>query len=326
MFLPGRFGLLAHLTLFRPFLAPDDGTGAGDPPPGDTSPAAPSGADAAPAAKWYEAEGFPEAARTMLTAKGFAVDDPADAARRLTEAYANAEKRLGKPADQLLDRPAKDQPITDWMRANADLFGIPEAPEKYDIKPPKDWPKDAAWDAEGEAALRQAAHQLGMTNDQASTMAQLYATKVLALQQAAAADLSRANDEMLTELRSQWGDKAEDKMTRAAQAASVLAERAGVDAQAIEAMASALSPKIGDAGTIRLFAALSDMMGDDTVVTPGGGSSMGLSMGAAEAKAALAEFDKPGGDYAKAVAARDRPTLERLKPQREALIRAAAGS
>lgn len=132
-----RNALFSALHPVRQF-RPEDGTGAA---------AAVADPLAAPAettstAKWYEDQRFNEAHRTALTAKGLTTDDPLEAMTKVLDMQINAERKLGQPADQLLARPKKDQDVAAWMRENAALFGIPEAPDKYEVKPPESWPKE----------------------------------------------------------------------------------------------------------------------------------------------------------------------------------------
>lgn len=273
-------------------------------------------------AKWWEGEKFKEH-RDLLEAKGLTLDDKDDVIARLAKSERAAQVKLGKPADQLLTKPGKDESVTDWMKTNADIFGIPESADKYDIKKPEAWPKDAKWDEGLEGKVRELGLEKGMSNDAVNAMVGLYAENIMALDKGSADDLAKANSEMMADLQKDWGQQTEAKLTLASQAASVIAEKAGLDQTAMQNLAESLKPKIGDAGTMRIFAAIGEMMGDDQMVMGNGGTS--LSTTPAEARAELSKMQSPGGEYYEATSKRDTATIDRLKPQIERLTRIAAG-
>ncbi|UWR31340.1 hypothetical protein K3758_07505 [Sulfitobacter sp. W002] len=271
--------------------------------------------------KWWEGDKFKDH-RDMLEATGLTVDDPLDAVIKLAKMEKSAQTKLGKPADQLLTKPGKDESVTDWMKSNADIFGIPESADKYDIKKPEAWPKDAKWDEGLEGKVRELGLAKGMSNDAVNAMVGLYAENIMALDKGSADDLAKANSEMMADLQKDWGQQTEAKLTLASQAASVIAEKAGLDQTAMQNLAESLKPKIGDAGTMRIFAAIGEMMGDDQMVMGNGGTS--LSTTPAEARAELSKMQSPGGEYFEATSKRDTATIARLKPQIERLTKIAA--
>lgn len=294
------------------------------------------GAQAAPGAggegstKWWEdGKRFDEGTRTMLTAKGLTMEDPADAMAKLAGLYTNAEKRLGKPADQIMDKPGKDQSVTDWMRANGEMFGIPEAAEKYELKRPDSWPKEQTWDDAAEGKLRTKAHELGLSSAQAQGMVDLYAETVMGLQSSAGQDIEQAQAKLRTELQKDWGDQTPMRVARAQQAWQAAAEAAGLDADASLNAAAALSEKAGDPNVLRIFDALGEMMGEDVLTRIPGGGGGGMGMSPAEARAELAAMQRPDSDYAKAVAAkrqgRTPADWQQLNERRAFLTKLAAG-
>lgn len=280
-----------------------------------------AGGDAAPV-RWWEGDKFKDY-RPMLEAKGLTLEDQGDVIAKLAKSEMAAQAKLGKPADQLLSKPGKDESITDWMKANAEMFGIPEAADKYEISKPESWPKDAKWDDSLEAKVREIGHAQGMSNSAVKAMVDLYAGTVLDMDRNAQTTLESANAAMMADLQKDWGDQTQAKLTLAAQGASVVAEKAGLDATAMENLAATLQPKIGDAGTMRIFAAIGEMLGDDMIVQGGGGGGS-LGTTPAEARAELARLKGAGGEYYEAVSKRDKATLDRLKPTIERLTKIAA--
>lgn len=238
--------------------------------------------------------------------------------------HRHAVQRLGKDPGALLDRPAKDQPLTEWMKANREVFGLPEAADGYKIEQPKDWPKDAGWDKDFEAQARAFAFDQGLPPAAVQGMVNLYAAKVRELNGKADTDLAAANDAMRSELTRDWGGQADARMLRAGQAAQVIAEKAGMTADQVADVAKSLSAKAGDANVIRMFDAIAGMMGDDKMLGAGGGGG-GFGTSPAEARQQLAQMQAPGGAYYEAVSSGNTSKIAELKPQIERLTKIAAG-
>lgn len=290
--------------------AGDPPAGAGDPPP-----------DQAPAAKWWEGEKLSDEQRSQITALGLTVEDPVEAVARLADMERSAKQKLGAGVDKFLQKPAEGQDVAEWLRQNGKMFGIPESAEGYEIGAPEGWPKDAPWDTEMEAAARELGHKHGISGAAMKDIVALYAGKVGALMGDADDKLAAANAEMQADLQRDWGAQYGAKVALAKQAVSVVGEKAGLDADGIAAIAGTLKPKIGDAGTVKLFAAIGEMMGEDALVS--GGSDLGTTP--ADARARLVAMRAEGGEYYQAVAKNDKAALKRLTPEIQRLEKIAAG-
>lgn len=279
---------------------------------------------AAPAPKWWEGDTFTADQRTALTAKGLTLDDPLSVIPKLVDMQINAEKRLGAGPDQLLQKPKKGEDVAAWMKANAGIFGIPEAPDKYEVKRPEGWPKDAKWDDALETEARKIAHEEGLSGRALQRFINSYAGAVGKLQADAATELQAAQGAMMADLEKDWGAQTQARVAMAQQAASVLAEKAGLDQEGLLSLSQALKPKIGDAGIIRIFAAVGEMMANDTAVGLGKGAAS-LGQTPAQARAELAALRAPGGEYYEATIKSDRRALAGLKERMERLSKLAAG-
>lgn len=273
-------------------------------------------------AKWWEGDAFSAEERSWLEARGLAEEDPSKILPKLVKGHRNAEQRLGRPADQILDRPKEGQNIIDWQRENAELFGLPKTLEDVKIERPKDMAEGIAWDAELETQAREKAFELGLSSAQLQGMTELYAGRVQAMLQKADSEAQAANDRMMAGLKTEWGAEMDAKVARARQAASVVAEAAGIDTAGIEAVSQALSTKTGDAATIKLFAALGDMLAEDKMVGAGGGR---IGMTPAEARQRAAAMRAPEGEFGKAAAANNQREIQRLLPELTRLDKIAAG-
>jgi len=320
---------LARFAPFRNTADPGAGGGAGNPPAGGagTPPPVdpPAGAGDPPAAKWWEGEKLSDVQRQHLTAKGLTVDDPTDAIARLTDMHRNAEQRLGVSADQLMTRPKEGQAVAEWMRENAKVFGLPDTADAYDTSEAlTNLPKDVKLDAALEARAKQIAHEEGLPPSALNKFVGMYAEHVTRLVADADTQLATANAEMMTALQRDWGRETPAKLAQARQAAQVIATKAGLDQDALQDLSGALSEKTGNANAIKLFAALGDMLGDDTMIGAGAGAqTMGTTP--AEARAELASMTSPEGAYYKAVQSNNRTEISRLQQQMERLTKIAAG-
>ena len=272
--------------------------------------------------KWHEDPRWNEH-RGWLTTKGGLVDDPLEALDKAVRAGAGAEKFLGRGADALMTKPGQGQSLPDWMRANAAIFGLPDAPEKYDIAKPE-LAGGVEWDETLEAEARKIAHENGIAPAALQAMVGLYAKHLGDKVTGINAQLATAKQDMMAQLERDWGAQTPGKVAQAKLAAQSLMAQAGLDADGQREVLSVLAEKTGDAGVMRLFATLAGMMGEDTLAGGGAGGGGGGSTTPAEAYARLAAMDAPDGPYGKAYAANNRAEMARLEPERQALMRLAA--
>jgi hypothetical protein len=326
--------------LWRPARVAFEGEGAGagagagaggggeDTQPGggaDTQPGG-GGADTQPGGgtgtKWWEGSDYTAEERAWLEARGLADEDATKILPKLVKGHRNAEQRLGRPADHILDRPKDGQKVTDWMRENAELFGLPKSAEEVKIEKPKDLKEGIAWDAELETQAKKTAFELGLSNAQLQGMTELYAKRVEAMDNKAETDAAEANERLMSKLQTDWGAETDAKIARARQAVGVVAQAAGLDPAGIEAVSQVLSAKTGDAATIRLFAALGDMIAEDKMVGGGGGP---IGMTPADARAKAAQMRQPGGAFFEASQKGDQRKIAELMPELTRLDRIAAG-
>lgn len=303
------------------------GAGAGgNDPAAAAAAAAAAGAGGAGGAKWWEnGSTFSAEEQQWLAARGLTVDDPAEVLPKLVKGHRAAEQRIGRGLDSILDKPKEGQALTDWMREQKDLFGLPEAPDGYKIERPKDLADSIAWDDAFEGIARQKAYDLGLTPSQMQGMTEIYAGQVKTMLEKADAEVATARSEMMTALQKDWGDQTDAKIARARQAAGVVAEAAGLDSAAIEGISQLLTQKAGgDASTIRLFAAIGEAMAEDKALGLNKGGSLGMTPSEARQKAA--QMRSPGGAFYEASSAGKSAEVQRLLPELTRLDKIAAGS
>jgi hypothetical protein len=317
--------------LFRPFAAPEDGGAA----PADTTPAAgdaPAAASAAPnpapdpapaaAAKWFEAPDLAPDERKWLESKGLTgIEDPAVAAGKLAKFYREAEKMIGDK--NVIKGPAQDQSISDWMKANAKTFGVADSVDGYKVDKPADWPKDLPWNDELDAKAQALAFERGVPVDLHKAYIGLVADYMKGSAETIDREIETARSEMMSELQKDWGRQTEAKLTQAKQAVSHFAGEAGLGQEAIESLMTTMKEKVGDAATMKLFAAIGASMGEDRGVAVGKGAALGLTP--SEARAQMAGMSQPGGELYEATRAQDRTRIAAANAKVEQLARIVAG-
>ena len=321
-------GLLATPMILR--MAEGEGSAGGADPVADPAPAA--AADPAPAAvadpaptpaPWYKASNYTAEEQQWLAAKGLAVDDKDEIMPKLVRGHRNAEQHIGKKLENIMDKPAEGQSHAEWARANAAALGLPDKEDGYVSEPPDFWPKDMPWDTDLDAKARKVAFDAGVSPEAHKAYVALFAEKMKALDEASSLELGDAEAKMMADLQKDFGAQTDAKITQARQAAQMVAEKAGLDAEGIERIGKLLAKDTGNAQVIRFMAAIGEMAGEDNMVQPHGGGS--LTMTPADARAELARFESPEGEYGKAFAKGDNAAIAKLKPRREQLSKIATG-
>ena len=264
------------------------------------------------AGKWWEGSKFNEDQRKLLTTVGLTLDDPLDAVVKLVDMESAAKKRLGASPGDLLTKPKDGENVGEWLRKNGGAFGIPESADKYEINKPENWPDGAPWDGAMEEAARKIAHENGVSGPALQQLTDLYAGEIGKLAQTADTDLAAATDAMRGELARDWGDQLDSRLASAQSAAQMVAERAGLDAEALGNLGGLLGKKLGDPQAIRMFAAIGEMMGEDNAAGLRSGAST-LGTTPADARAQLAKLRGPDGEYTQAKASGDRAKIKGMQ-------------
>jgi hypothetical protein len=307
-----------------PATPPAGDTPPATPPAGDTPPATPPAGDTPPATPWWKDAAYSAEEQQWLTAKGLTEDDAMKILPKLVKGHRSAEQRIGKGLDNIMDRPGKDQDHAEWARANAASLGLPDQEDGYSVDPPEFWPKDLAWDKTLDAAARKVAFEKGVHPSAHKAYVDLFAQKMKTLETDATEKFEQANTIMMADLQTEWGAQTDARLAMARQGAQAVAERAGLDGEALERITGVLSKSGGDAQAIRFMAAIGSMMGEDSGVGLGNGGGLGTTP--AEARAELARFEGPDGDYGKAFASGNTGAMKELRAKREQLSKLASGA
>jgi hypothetical protein len=204
--------------------------------------AAAASAATAQTADWTSS--LPEELKGVVTTKGFKT--PAD----VLQSYVNAEKLIG--ADKILA--PKDGK---WDKAALSKLGVPESPDKYQIKRPT-LPEGMAYDEAFEKAALTKAHELGLMPQQVQSLLDLYAAQQ-STQMGRIAEMQQQQQEATaTMLKQEWGNAYQAKLENAGKAMRMI----GGDAlaEALIETGAGNHPEI-----VRAFAKIGDMLGEDRI-------------------------------------------------------------
>lgn len=266
--------------------------------------------------KWFEGADFSDDDRSFLTAKGFATDEPGPAMLKMMQSYRAAEAKMGKPAGELMDRPKEGESVADWLKANGDTFGIPADADKYEIEKPE-LPQGMEWDDDLESKAKTLAHEHGVPAAALNAFVGLFAEKQAGDFSKYAEELSAAEQDLTATLQKDWGPEYARKLDGAKRAANFIGEKAGLDQTALYNVQAALSEKGGSAETVKMFSALYEMIGEDTIVDGAGSTSQATPPEAARQQ--LAEMNQSGSDYQKAMAGTDAAAKKEWRERRQRL-------
>lgn len=204
---------------------------------------------------------------SYITNKGW--QGPAD----VIKSYQGAEKLIGRDPTTLLQMPRADDP--DGMRAVFTKLGLPDSPDKYDMK--VGLPKDAQVNDDFAKSMQGVLHKAGVTDVQAKTLVAEYNAMQLAAieQQATDYNLNVAADKQA--LLDEWKGGHDRMMNRAKTAAQTL----GFTPELIDAV----EKQVGYAKTYKMFADIGAKLGEDGLVTAGKTADFNAQLTPAEAKA-----------------------------------------
>lgn len=193
----------------------------------------------------------------------------------LAKAFVNAQKLVG--ADKVAI-PGKHATEDDWKQVFQKL-GLPVDVKDYAVTKPK----DAGFGDEFVEAFKVEAHKAGIMPAQSQKLMEWFATSAKAKTAEMQAIQSQSQDAELTNLKKEWGEAFDAKLSLAKIAVQKWADKETIDYLNKTGLAS--SPQL-----IRLLAKAGEVFKEDVVAGKGGGSS------ALTPKEAEAEVNKIYGD------------------------------
>lgn len=229
---------------------------------------APSGEPGGGAANDWHA-GFDDDTKGWLAGMGVDKLPERDALAKVIPMYRNAEKKLGVPADQLLQLP-KDGDAEGFKAVMAKL-GAPETPDGYGLKVPEGQPDGFLKTAVGWF------HELGIPKRQAEGLAGKWNEYLTTQQAAREQQLNDRAEQDIKALKTEYGEDY-DKNVELARRVRRAAGISDQEAQQIE-------DTIGLGRAMKVFAELGKAMGEHRFAgSEQGGQTFGLSPESARAR------------------------------------------
>lgn len=254
----------------------DGGAGAGN-----------GGGDGAQQKPWYDARQWSDPnLRDHLVKSGYHNGTEAEALERALRGDLSATAKLGKPAGSLIDAPAADQKITDWLKANGKAFALPDSIEKYELKLPENLPEGTPVDEALLTEFKAFAFEAGMPPALAQATTDTYAKVIAARVTADAAKAAQAEANLDTALKADWGVNFETNQQKAKLAFQALAAEMKLTPEQSMLMAAKLNKDMGDATLMKFFHHIAGKMGEDSLAIPRGGNAPALQLADAQQRKA----------------------------------------
>lgn len=208
----------------------------------------------------------------------------------LLDNYANLEKLVGTPPDQLLKLPAS-QEIDKWD--GWQKLGAPDKPDAYKITPPE-LPEGVEWDQALEKSIREIGVEAKLLPHQIQALVDGYAGHIANLHNGAVTATGENAQQMQRELRAEWGDKYEHNIEVAKGAARWAMD--GMKSEDMQAALDKFEQSVGSANMVKMFAKIGQSLAEDNVIDGNVGPMAGTP---AHARAQI-EAKKADGNFMKA--------------------------
>ncbi len=225
-----------------------------------------------------------------------------------------AVARLGRNPATLLDAPAEGQVFTDWLKSNGQKFGVPDSPDKYDIKLPDNLPKGLPINEKMLSDFKTHAHAKGLPPAIVQDAVSFFASNVGAEYTKLAADAANAETVLTTALQAEWGGEWKQNQQLAVRTFQALAANARLTPEQSQLVAAKLNEGMGDATLLKFFHGMAALMGEDTLAVPRGGNAPALALSEAQQRKATI-MARHTGDMAQARARGDQRQIAALQSE-----------
>ena len=218
---------------------------------------------------WYETREWTDPAlQEQLIKAGYHKGTPEEALEKVLKNEASLTQRLGKPADQFMDKPAEDQALTDYFKSNADVFKVPEKPDGYEITMPEDMPESLPIDENFLGAFKEFAHENAYPPEVVQGAVNFYADTMKAQFIKAETTIANLEEKLNTELQAEWGADWKSNKDLATRTFQTLAAKLKLDPDQTKLIASKLNDDMGDAALLKFFNGIAKLTGEDGLVIP----------------------------------------------------------
>jgi hypothetical protein len=236
---------------------------------------------------WYETRAWSDPAlKEHLLKNGYHSGTAEEALERALKGDAAAQTRLGKPPGSLLDAPKEGQGVTDWLKANAKAFGVPEKLDDYKLALPQNLPEGAPLDETLMADWRGFAHGAGLPPQLAQAAVDFFGQASGARISKMITDATNAETALTQALQGEWGQNYQQNQQLAARAFQTLAAEMKLDPEQTKLLGAKLNGGMGDPVMVKFFHHLAGKMGEDTLALPRGANAPQMQRATAEGRKA----------------------------------------
>ena len=236
---------------------------------------------------WYETREWSDPAlQEQLIKAGYHKGTPEEALEKVLKNEASLTKRLGKPADQFLEKPAEDQNMADFFKANAGTFKVPESADDYEITLPEDMPDDLPIDEEFMGAFKAYAHENSLPPQVVQGAANFYAEAMKQQFVEAQTTIANLEEKLNSDLQSEWGADWKSNKELATRTFQTLAAKLKLDPDQTKLIASKLNDDMGDAALLKFFNGIGKLTGEDGLVAPRDSNAPALDLANAQQRKA----------------------------------------
>lgn len=203
-----------------------------------------------------------------------------------------AAAKLGKNPNSLVELPGDDGTVSDFLKTNAQAFGVPDSLDKYELKLPENLPEGMPIDQDLMDAFRQNAFDSKLPPEIAQATLDFYAGHMSDWMGKQQAKIKEGETKLNNALKEAWGGNWEQNRDLGARAFQALAAKMGLDADATRNIAMKLNEGMGDVHLVKFTHGLADLVGEDQLAAPrGGGAPAGDLARAQQRKGALTGKD-----------------------------------
>lgn len=176
--------------------------------------------------------------------------------------------------------------MTDWLKANAKAFGVPEKVEDFKLDMPQDLPEGTPLDEALMSEWRAFAHESGLPPQLAQAAVDFFGRASGARISKMITDAANAETRLTQDLQATWGQNYAANQQLAARAFQALAAEMKLDPEQAKLLGAKLNGGLGDPVLVKFFHHLAGKMGEDTLAIPSGGNAPAMQRATAEARKA----------------------------------------
>lgn len=254
---------------------------------------------------WYETRAWKDPAlKEFAVRNGYHNGTAEEALEKALKGEMTAAAKLGKNPSRLAELPEEGGSVTDFLKANAKAFGVPDSIDKYQLKVPEGLPEGMPIDQDMLSAFTKNAFEAGLPPQIAQATVDFYANHMGEWMSKTQSEIEVAEKKLEGQLKEKWGGNWEQNRDLGARAFQAIASQMGLDADAARNVAMKLNEGMGDVHLVQFTHGLASLISEDQLLAPRrGGAPSGDLARAQQRKAQImgkdGEIRRAAGNPAK---------------------------